>query len=131
MAVAVKLIVFGSRAFQGTTLALWVDRLREAGIETGVMGPSWDSREIQNTAVILNTMYVAEAQEDGVAVRMTILRGFGAAAGVQESEMMVVSSSEPEHTAARVMHLIYSTPAGLEMLLTRAGSVEKALEFFA
>lgn len=128
---AVKLIVFGSRALQGTVLALWVDRIREAEIEMAVMGHSRDSREVQNTAVVLNTMYVAEAQEDGVAVRMTILRGFAAAARIKESEVMVVSSSESEHTAARVLHMLYSTPAGLEMLFTRAGSVEKALEFFA
>lgn len=131
MAVAVKLIVFGSRALQGTLLHLWLDRIRVAGIEMGVMGASRDSREVQNTAVILNTAYVAEAEEDGVAARMTILSNFGSRAGVKESEMMVVSLSEAEHTAARVMHLLYSTPLGLEMLLTRAGSVEKAMEFFA
>ena len=127
----VKLIVFSCRALQGTLLHTWLDEFRLAGIEFAVIGSERDAREIDNTALILNTAYVDIRKESDEALSDTIrmIASFRAKLAVRDSEIMMVSASELDRIAARTMHVLYCPPIGLEILLKRSGgSIEKAME---
>lgn len=126
----VRLIVFSCRALQGTLLHAWLDEFRLAGIEFAVIGSERDAREIDNTALILNTAHVDIRPESDEALSDTIrmIARFRAKLGLKDSEIMIVSASELDRIAARTMHMAYCPPIGLEILLKRSGSIEKARE---
>lgn len=129
---AVKLMIFGARALQGTLLHTRLDDLRAAGIQFAVIGTERDSREIENTGLILSTALVGTASEEQALTEMNnLIKGFTSRVQAKPSEVMVVGDSELYHLAARSQHVSWSSARGLDILLSRAKSVEEALEFIS
>ena len=129
---AVKLMVFGARALQGTLIHSRLDDIRAAGITLAVVGTERDNREVENTGMVLHTAHVGTARdEDAVSDTVAIVRRFAAQLGLRDSEVMVVSNSVVDHMATRIGHGLFATPLALDMLLARSDSVEAALELLA
>lgn len=129
---AVKLIIFGARALQGTLLHTRLDDLRAAGIGFAVIGTERNSREVENTALILSTALVSVTSDDEALVNFGyMIRRIVSQANVNILEAMVVGDSELYHLAARNQHMLWSSARGLDLLLSRAKSVQEALEFIS